>query len=1012
MDMTERSSVAAMIAKQQAHARHAPLLQTATSLPQDIMEMSVATCFERQAAQFPQHTAVVSAQGALPYQQLNQKANRLAHHLLALGIAMAAPVAIILEQSADTVVSILGVIKAGGCYFCLEPALPVPHTQDLLQRSATQTIITTSAFAAYAEQIAPAGSRYIMLDQMATSELAHNPDRPISPHDPLALNFTSGSTGTPKVTQKSHAAQLYGAWQCSIDYRLSPADRHTSIYQLNAGLSSRTLFAALFTGGAIYLYPGMKADMGGWATWLEAEAITQLSGPTAAIRELMYTRADGPNFPAMRIVQVAGQTVYRHDAELFQRRFAPGAILISLYGMTETATITHYLVDHDTRFEADTLPIGYPVAGRQLLVIDEAGNPLIDQPGELVMRHRRGHELLLGDVLDPRQRAQERAKEVDEEAYTLFHTADIGIQRPDGCLTYLGRKDDMVKVRGNRVTLTEIESWLLKVTGVTQAAAKAFPTSSGDNRVVGYVTLAPACQITEAAIRADLSQSIPFHMIPARVVVLATMPMTTTGKVDRKALPLPDATRPALATPFVAPRNEIEQQIADLWATLLGLDEIGVDDNFFDLGGDSLNAVRMLLTLEAKTGARIPQDYLRKPTVAALAQFCAADAVNAPNLRDSTNLVIPAAEFHQRTPRKRQPLLRRLATGKIPVANMLRRTIHTTLPKLSYTQGIAWLNWWARPAIANRLFHRERQWFYTLAQEMDNPGAATDATFATSILSNLIRHSFQRRWVQPQYANIDLLTAMREAPENFWRTFSQQFDKPTQAHPGSQSDIGPRFHVHGLEHFDDAQKAGRGIILLTFHGAVSIVAGAILSHQYDINPALDVSLEEARHIAKQTEGAQGDGANLTSVASGWAATQALHAQRILQQGGIVRFASDMSYDEPNSFTKTIGQRQYHLKPGFAELALTTDATVLPFYSNFDSTEGFHLTILPPLRPPSANSESDIYIKTLLDQYVAFLATTWRELPTSVGWGSLYYYSQHPRVGSSTQTQLSPQFSPP
>lgn len=999
--MNERSSVAAIIAKQQAHARHAPLLQTATPLPQDIMEMSVATCFEQQAAQFPQHTAVVSAQGALTYQQLNRRANHLAHHLLAMDIAMGAPVAIILEQSADTVVSILGVIKAGGCYFCLEPALPVPHTQDLLQRSATQTIITTSAFAAYAQQVAPAGSRYIMLDQMATSELAHNPDRPISPHDPLALNFTSGSTGTPKVTQKSHAAQLYSAWQCSIDYRLSPADRHTSVYQLNAGLSSRTLFAALFTGGAIYLYPGMKADMGGWANWLEAEEITQLSGPTAAIRELMYTRPDGPNFPAMRIVQVAGQTVYRHDAELFQRRFAPGAILISLYGMTETATTTHYLVDHDTRFEGETLPIGYPVAGRQLLVIDEAGNPLIDQPGELVMRHRRGHELLLGDVLDTRQRAQD----ADEQEYSLFHTADIGIQRPDGCLTYLGRKDDMVKVRGNRVTLTEIESWLLKINGVTHAAARAFPTSSGDNRVVGYVTLAPDCQITEAAIRADLSQSIPFHMVPARVVLLAALPMTTTGKVDRKALPLPDATRPALATPFVAPRNDLEQQIADLWATLLDLDEIGVDDNFFDLGGDSLNAVRMLLTLEEKTGARIPQDYLRRPTVAALAKFCAEDAAN---LRASTTLVIPTAEFHQRAPRKRQPLLRRLVAGKIPVANMLRRAIHTTLPRLSYTQGMAWLNWWARPAIANRLFHRERQWFYTLAQEMDNPGAATEATFATSILSNLIRHSFQRRWIRPQYANIDLLTAMRDAQENFWRTFSQQFDKPMQdrlgsQNMGSQNEVGPRFHVHGLEHFDDAQKAGRGIILLTFHGAVSIVAGAILSHQYSINPALDVSLEEARHIAKQTEGGQGNGTNLASVASGWAATQALQAQRILQQGGIVRFASDMSYDEPNSFTKTIGKRQYHLKPGFAELALTTDATVLPFYSNFDNAAGVHLNILPPLRPPSSTSDSNTYISTLVDQYVAFLETTWRELPTSVGWGTLYFYSQHPLVGPPTQT---------
>ena len=989
-----------MIAKQRAYARHAPLLQSAIPLPQELMEMSLTTCFEAQVAKAPHRIAVVSAQGTLTYQALNWAANRLAHQLLAMGIPIGAPVAILLEQSAETVVSIWGAVKAGGCYFCLEPSLPAPRTQDLLQRSAAQIIITTSTFAAYAEQVAPTGSHIILLDQMVASDLVQNPNIPIAPGDALAINFTSGSTGTPKFTKKSHAAQLYSAWQCSIDYGLSPADRYASIYQLNAGLSSRGIFAGLLTGGTYYLYPGMNFDMSGWANWLEAEEITQLTGPTAAIRELLYTRPDGPNFPAMRIVQVAGQTVFRQDAELFQRRFAPGAILVSLYGMTELATITHYLVDHDTRFEGDTLPIGYPVAGRQLLVMDEAGNQLIDQPGELVLRHRRDRELLVGDVPTRCHHGQE----VDEEAYALFYTADIGIQRADGCLTYLGRKDDMVKVRGNRVTLTEIESWLLKIKGVAQAAAKSFPTASGDNRVVGYVALAPGVQITEASIRAELNQSIPFYMVPARVVVLPTMPMTTTGKVDRKTLPPPDSTRPHLATPFVAPRGEIEHQIADLWMILLGLDEIGVDDNFFELGGDSLNAVRMIVMIEAKLGVTIAQDYFRAPTVAALAKLCTADASDAPSARTSTAFVAPTEEYQLFAANPGQSMLRRLVTGQVSANNALRRMIHISLPQFSYAQGTAWLTWLARPSIAKRLFGRERQWFDMLADEMDNPSAATDEAFAVSLVGNLIRDSFLLRWKEGRFVAKDILATMQRAPEKFWRTFAQQFER---SKPGR---AGARFHVYGLEHLDSAKKEGRGTILLTYHSTASTLAGAILSHQFGIETSLDVSLEQAKYMARESGDAAGDATTQARASSGWAATYTLQAQRILQQGGIVRIANDVSYDEANSLAKMIGPRQHYLKPGFAELALTTNASVLPYYNTFDRAGGVHTTILPPLVPPSSASGRNVLINALMDQYIAFLEATWRKSPESLGWGALSRYHQCRLVGSPIQSERSPQVS--
>ncbi len=506
--MNSTSGVAAIVAKQQAHAHHARIIQEATPLPQEILEMSLVTCFEQQAVHYSQRTAVVAAKGSLTYQELNEAANRLAHHLLSMDIAVRSPVAILLEQSCETVISMLAVLKTGGYFFCLEPTLPAQRARELLNSVATRTIITTRAFAAFAEKIAPERSNRFLLDQMAASNLAHNPNIPIDPHQPSSMTFTSGSTGTPKPTLKSHAGHLYSAWQSSNDYLLGPADRCACVYQLNVGLSMRALFSTLLTGSSVHLYPGVNYNMSGWAAWIEAQEITQLYGPTAAFRELMHTRPDGPNFPSVRMVYISGQTIYRQDAEMFQCRFDRGAILVSLYGMAQTATLTHYLVDHDTHFEGETLPIGYAVAGREVLIVNEEGRPLgSNQAGEIVLRHRPSSMLEVGD-LPNRSNGTQKA---DEGSYAFFHTADIGLQRADGCLIYLGRKDDMVKVRGNRVTLTEAEGWLLMVSGVAQAAVKAFPTPSGDNRLVGYVTLTPDAHLTEASIRCGV-ESIRAHL--------------------------------------------------------------------------------------------------------------------------------------------------------------------------------------------------------------------------------------------------------------------------------------------------------------------------------------------------------------------------------------------------------------------------------------------------------------------------------------------------------------------
>ncbi len=978
----DRDTMAAMmLAKQMAYPRHAAIIQAATPLSEKILEKSLVSCFEEQAERTPQSLAVVAEEGSLTYEELNETANRLAHHLLAMGLSVTIPTTILLNRSLDTIVCTLAILKTGGYFLCLEPTLPVQRARDLLNRSATRMILTTSAHAAYLNEVAPDGNEWLLLDQVVMEDSTQNLNIPISPAQPSRLGFTSGSTGAPKPGLKDHRNYLYGTWQQSNAYLLSPLDHHAFVYQFSTGVATRAAYNALLTGGSVHLHPGVNYDMSSWADWIEAQEITLINMPTVAFRELLQTRPDGCNFPSVRRISTGGQTVYRQDAELFQRRFCRGTLMGTTYAMTETSSLAHYLIDHDTKFEGETVPLGYALPGRQLLIVDEEGRELgFDQPGEIAVRN------LYANIAEASNKGG--APGSDQDNISFFRTSDLGLLRPDGCLIYLGRKDDMVKVRGNRVALSEAENLLLKVNGVAQAAVKPFRTASGDNRLVGYVTSAKEAQITVASVRAEMNRLAPAYMVPARIVLLATMPITASGKIDRPSLPMPDTARPDLETPFVAPRNDMEEQIAAIWAELLAVDEVGVNDNFFDLGGDSISAMRMILKVESLTGSTIPQDYFRGPTVAALVAYCMAEPSATPTQPSSHSVAKePALE-------QRSGVIGRLANGQVTTKTLLHRMIYQRLLGLTYVQGVRWLAWLGQPPVAERLFGEERKMFRRLAEELDNPSAATDKAFSISVLSHLIRDNYLRRWSRQRPADGNLMKAMRNAPERFWRTFAQRFEQT------AQDKSAPLLQFSGLEHLIHAQKRGQGTILLTYHANASALANAILAEQTNLGKIPTISLVRAEGMANGE--LDEDEENMENVSAGWAASYALQAQRILQKGGVIRIVNDVSYDAPNSLSKKIGGRQYQLKAGFAELALTTGATILPTYYTFDEAGCVYLTILPALVAPDGDSPT--VINSLMDQYVAFLEATWRKAPESLGWGSLQRYNTRPLATTAAATE--------
>lgn len=975
------------IERQQQHPRHGPILNAAISLDAQDALLTLVQCFEGQAAAFPDQLAVQTSGSNATYAELNRLANRYAHRLRDAGVATGDTVALIVEKSVEGIAAILAVLKNGAAYLALDLDQTSQRSASLIAKATVKAICSTRPYLADLEDYLPADILRIDLAQLSAANGTQDEERNLNlvldPNLPARLGFTSGSTGEPKLTVRTQGQIIAAALSSAANYGCSRHDRHTLMLPLSK-LHLTNLFSPLLTGASAHLYPDGEIEIAALMDWIEAQQITLLIIPVVLFRELVHFMDGIRTLPSVRIIAISGQMIHRRDAELFQEKFARGTILACRYGMTEIGPVAQYMVDHDVKLDTETMPCGYPFPGIEIYIRDDDGQLLgADEVGQVGIRNVAG------------ARHGKAADDPNASPVETIWIDDVGLLRPDGCLILLGRRDDMIKVRGNRVALSEAESLLLKVAGVAQAVIKPFPTTSGDNRLVGYVTLAPAVQLTEADVRAAMHQLAPLYMVPARVMVVPTLPMTTTGKVDRQALPAPATTRPDLVTPFVAPRNETEQQIAAVWAELLELDEIGVEDNFFDVGGNSITAMRMVLRVEAVTGMTTPAGYFQSPTVAALAASTP-DITVATTPIDTGAVAAPLAatrtSYHAPTRRARS----QFSAPKL-LRGLTRRLIHQRLMGMSYPDGVAWLAWLGQSALAGRLFPHERGWLQTLAQELDASNVASDEAFRLSIMGNMVRQSFRRTWLARPAAHGDLMAAMLHAPERFWRTFAQRLEEAT---PDQRAN---RFQLSGLEHLIYAQKRQRGTILVTYHGTASALANVILAHQTNLGHIPTVSLERAAQMAGEVWDDEGEEmqARAATVSAGWAATYALQAQRILQQGGIVRIVNDMSYDAPNSHTKIIGQRQYSLKPGFADLAQTTGASVLPIHSTFDATGRVHLTICPALTTPpdpgGVAGDNRAYVDDLLDQYVAFLVATWRTAPASLGWGSLHRYTQRPRA---------------
>ncbi|WP_262946717.1 amino acid adenylation domain-containing protein, partial [Xenorhabdus indica] len=620
--------------------------RTNVDCPQDMLLQQL---FEQQVALTPDAIALIHSkqisteqigegqageEQQLTYKELNQRANQLAHALIAAGVQPDDRVAICVERGLDMVVGLFGILKAGAGYVPLDTDYPTERLNYILSDCAPKLLLTQKHLQTRLSTDVPVWN----LDNHHHAELmaqqpTHNPEPQqlgLEPHHLAYIIYTSGSTGQPKGVMIEHRNVVNFVHVQRQTNELTPADRVLQFTSVAFDTTVSDIFATLAAGATLVLRPSeMRVPDSAFARFLQQQKITVTDLPTAFwhlwVQEMAAGRCGFS--PSLRLVIVGGEKAeLRHFMTWQSLPETRSCRWINSYGPTETTVIATVLkLDSTSVYSAETLPIGYPLANTRIYLLDTRGEPVpMGVSGEIYIA---GAGVARGYLNQPELTADRFVPDPFAELSTepsharMYKTGDLGRWLPDGTIEYLGRNDFQIKLRGFRIELGEIETQLAACEGVKDAIAMVREDETGDKRLVAYLVPHPDAALEVASLREQLSNHLLDYMIPSAFIVLDAFPLNPNGKLDRKSLPAPD--RSATATrEYEAPQGEAEQQLAAIWQNLLGLELVGRHDDFFELGGNSLSIMQLSTRLHEEFHLEISiADIFRHSTLSKLAEF-------------------------------------------------------------------------------------------------------------------------------------------------------------------------------------------------------------------------------------------------------------------------------------------------------------------------------------------------------------------------------------------------------
>ena len=575
--------------------------------------------FEEQVRQRPASTAVIFEDQQLTYGELDARANQLARYLQKLGIGPEQTVGICLERSAEMIVAVLGIFKAGGAYLPLESTTPSERLRFMLEDSGAKVLLTQSHLL---ELLLDSPALTVCLDTEWSSIAKEKNESPQSETNVANLAYviyTSGSSGTPKAVAVEHRQLSRYVAAVTGELGLASCASFATVSTLSADLGHSAIYPALCGGGTLHVI-GMERALDGAALgeYFSRHTIDCLKIVPSHFASLLATAGNKPVLPQQRLILGGEATSWGLVDRI--ARLKPACEIANHYGPTETTVgaLTYQMRDPSARRLSTTLPLGRPLPSTKLYILDRELNPQpVGVAGEIYIG---GAGVTRGYVKRPGLTAEKFIPDLYGEAGArMYRTGDLGRHLGDGNVEFLGRVDEQIKLRGYRIELGEIEEALQGHAAVRESVVVAREESNGERRLVGYVVLVTeACGVTISELRAFLQAKLPDYMVPSALVVLEELPLTRNGKVDRRSLPAPEQQS---ETSYLAPRTPAEELMAGIWQEVLSVKQVGVNDNFFELGGHSLLATQLISRVRTVFAVELPLNSLFEgPTVAELAE--------------------------------------------------------------------------------------------------------------------------------------------------------------------------------------------------------------------------------------------------------------------------------------------------------------------------------------------------------------------------------------------------------
>ncbi|HSE16232.1 MAG TPA: amino acid adenylation domain-containing protein, partial [Pyrinomonadaceae bacterium] len=599
--------------------------------------------FYQSAERFAGQIAIDSADKSITFRKLDDESNRLANFLVAEGVAKGAPVAILTDDAVHAITSILGILKAGCVFVPLDPRIPEKRVEAMVGCVTPQWFVgegkfleridrLASSLDLHVQVICPAppetgdvGKTYGNLTLRRGFETYSNTERPVvvsEPDDMCYIYFTSGSTGLPKgIAGRLKGVDHFIAWEIET-LQLTPGTRVSQLLNFTFDGSLRDIFVALCAGGTICIPENRDTilDARKLVNWIDEQKINVIHCVPSLFRSLVNEATDPNLFAALRYILMAGEPLLPADVGRWMSAFGERVQLVNLYGTSETtmAKFAYFVTAADVARQS--IPVGKPIPGARAVLVDEKGKAC--PPGNIGEIYIRTPYRSHGYYNQP-----ELTKEVfiqnpfsKDPTDIVYKTGDLGRILSDENYEFLGRLDQQVKVRGVRVELAEIDNLLRKHEAVKEVAVVDYETPDGNKSLCAYVVLQNAVDLGD--LRDFIAEYLPDYMVPSTFLLIDNLPRTISGKVDRRALPTPMQAQLERSGEFTAPQTSIEEMLASVWSRILGIKNIGREQNFFQLGAHSLMATQITSRIRSIFQVELPlQSLFESPTIAGLAQI-------------------------------------------------------------------------------------------------------------------------------------------------------------------------------------------------------------------------------------------------------------------------------------------------------------------------------------------------------------------------------------------------------